>query len=166
MILTNDINEQVIRILNANFNANTGIVIVDYEVKENIKESGIVKKINFNAQDIETQNNILLKSYNSLLKLEEFQAFKINQDNQNWLFTGRNIRLYIDNDLIIEAITTNNPLSVIIERLKIENLASEKKFIFQGKQQTVVYINEVLSDDAPVISEYITTGRIIIENKI
>lgn len=103
-------------------------------------------------------------AYQHLSTLPKFDGFVLIQDSKAWTLENKPIRLFIDNDQILKSIDSKDGLNTIIERLRDENAQSTEKFIFRGKNQTVLYLTEIMGDDAPVVDPLIN-NTIFIETK-
>jgi hypothetical protein len=161
-----------------NLNDNTVINIEDLNIKNN--------RIVYNIQDVngavldrgeykpapnlwdQTFNPFPLNEFGiDQLKANIFggSEFEKSADLQNWIHTSRNIRLIVDNQIILDSLSADNDLAGIILRMRDENAAAVEKFIFKNEKTTIIYINEILSADAPIVEPYILSGDIIQQNK-
>lgn len=87
-------------------------------------------------------------------------------EDTNWLHPTRNKRLLVYTETILKSLEDKDDFSVIINRLTEENSQATTKFIYRNKQCTVVYINDVSSEDASVVTPLIVSGEIILQEKV
>ena len=75
----------------------------------------------------------------ALDKLVAFIPDTVKEVTDNdWFHSTRVKRLIVPNDLILSSQKVGNDLSVVIDRLKGEDIAATEKFIFLGSKYTVV----------------------------
>lgn len=104
--------------------------------------------------------NIQDQAVSYLLSKQLFAGFQLSEDVKNWLLPEYDMRIFVDNDLILE--TTEKPtelaaLKAIFDRIIAENEAAGTKFVFRGKTQTVLYRNFIESADEPILTPYFNT---------
>jgi hypothetical protein len=111
------------------------------------------------------KDNELKLAYHYLETLPEFSNFTfVEDDDQAWTMNGKVLRIFINNDQIMQSMEDKDDLNTIIERLRDENSTADPKFIYRGKTQTVLYLNSVRAEDADIVSNFTDTS-LFIENK-
>ena len=110
------------------------------------------------------KDNELKLAYQYLETLEDFSDFNLLEDDQAWTMDGKVLRVFINNDKIMESMEIKDDLNEVIERLRDENTTADPKFIFRGHNQTVVYLNSILAEDQSTVSYYVDID-LFIENK-
>jgi len=104
----------------------------------------------------------IIASQPKVLEIEK--DFVLSDDLKNWLILSRPIRLTMTNEFIMKELELFTPLAEIIIRITKENAEAQEKFIFKGEKGTVAYFNQMSEADAPIVTPYIVSGKIIMES--
>ena len=165
--LNNITTGQIAEVISSN---ETGIAVKIYhdQVKKNYDVISTQLTINKDfipteAKSINELNKEL--SFEILLTLEQFVGFAVSKDIQNWKFLDQEIRLFIPQTTIIEAMTKNNDFNTLIKKMevRIRDLSvSSKEYV------CLYWVNsgDIAPEDIAILMPYIQRGEIIMETKI
>jgi hypothetical protein len=128
-------------------NLNSGVVYS--EIWSIDKDIYLDSTLTFGENELKLAYEFLLAKFN----VNGIADYEIIQDEKAWLVSDRNMRLSVENEEITKAIAEGGSFNDIILRLRDENSVALEKFIFNGKTQTVIYINSILDTDGVVIGE-------------
>ena len=110
--------------------------------------------------------SLLQVAYEILLNEVFTENYILSTSNdKNWKIEDRVIRLIIPNKLINENLIAQNDLNTIIQRELVNNTNATEPYLFNSENTAICYFNVVADEDAGIISPYLQTGEIILENK-
>jgi len=137
---------------------NNSIVYQEYDNVDNqISEAKTIQFTDFNIYQ-EMLDKILNTCYNQL-QSEKFTDFIAENNDQNWLFDTRHIRVFVPNQQISKSFNEEDSLNDLMTNIKT---VVDSQFRIKTENGVVIYLEELYPEHKTLLESY---KNIIIENK-
>lgn len=172
--LNNPNNGRIALIQNYNFFENT-VTFIEYESSK-LKDFNCFKRAGYVSID-ESFNNLLSQNINvseycyNKIKEKALNDYVLSDDVKNWLIPNKNYRLFIKNNIVVDALCKSNSLydKIMYEIENNKNLPINQKYVFSDieHEYVCIYYNSIDETEEvfPFILNLINSNFVIIESK-